>query len=307
MPRLVLTVVAAAFGLSCVAAPGAFADDAETKQRIIENLKVTYEQLRDAGIEVTSMGPSALGDGAQEGTLVIGGRQEQRFLLTADTKSLYLLGAGPIDVSRNSEEIQAELKRLEEEKMAKAAETRKTLEEAIANLPYRGSADAPVTIVEFSDFQCPYCSRGAETMEQILAKYPNDVKFVFQHFPLDFHPWAKPAAIAATCAANQKPDAFWTLHDKYFEEQKAITPANVLEKSKEYLAGSGVDMAKWSECAENKESEAYKTAAATVDKEMATGQKLGVSGTPGFFVNGQFLSGAQPLASFEPLIQAAKQ
>jgi len=112
---------------------------------------------------------------------------------------------------------------------------------------------------------------------------------------------------AAACAANQKPDAFWTLHDQYFANQKAITPDNVLAKSKEFLAGTGVDVAQWSECAENKESEAYKSAAAAVDAETATGKSLGVSGTPGFFVNGQFLSGAQPIAAFEPLIQAAKK
>lgn len=305
MRRSVLIAVAAALGLSIVGTPGAFADD-DVKQRIIDNLKVTYEQLRDAPVVISEMGPSALGEGVQEGTLVIGGRNQQRFLLTADGKSLYLLGAGPIDVSRNSEQIQAELGRIEEEKMAKAAETRKTLDAAIANLPFRGNPDAPVTIVEYSDFQCPYCARGAATVEEILAKYPDDVKFVYQHFPLDFHPWAKPAAIAATCAASQKPDAFWALHDKFFANQKTITPDNVLAKSKEFLADTGVDMAKWSECAENQESEAHKAVAATVEAEMATGQKLGVSGTPGFFVNGEFLSGAQPITAFEPLIQAAK-
>ncbi len=80
----------------------------------------------------------------------------------------------------------------------------------------------------------------------------------------------------------------------------------MIEKSKEYLAGSGVDMTAWSKCAEDQESEEYKAAAATVDADMALGQKLGVSGTPGFFVNGQFLNGAQPPAAFEPLIAAAK-
>lgn len=306
MRKFVWTAAVAALGLSLVVTPGAFANDEELKQRIIDNLKVTYEQLREVDVQVNEIGASQLGDGVREGTLVIGGRNQQRFLLTADGKNLYLLGAGPIDVSRNSEAIQAELAKIKEAELAKAAETKKALEKAIAGLPYRGKPDAPVTIVEYSDFQCPYCARGAATVEEILAKYPNDVKFVFQHFPLDFHQWAKPAAIASTCAGNQNPDAFWTLHDKYFEHQGEINPGNVLAKSKEYLAGTGIDIAKWSECAENTESEAYKTVAAKVAAEMATGQQLGVSGTPGFFVNGEFLSGAQPLAAFEPLIQAAK-
>ncbi|MEO1085893.1 MAG: thioredoxin domain-containing protein, partial [Acidobacteriota bacterium] len=170
----------------------------------------------------------------------------------------------------------------------------------------RGNPDAPVTIIEFSDFQCPYCTRGAQTVEQILEKYPNDVKFVFKHFPLGFHPWAKPAAVAANCAANQNQDAFWTLHDKYFEHQKELNVENVMAKSKEFLGGSGLDMATWSACAENQESAEYKAAAALVDSDMNLGKSLGVTGTPGFFVNGTFLNGAQPLAAFEPLIQQAK-
>ncbi|MBM4266616.1 MAG: thioredoxin, partial [Deltaproteobacteria bacterium] len=110
---------------------------------------------------------------------------------------------------------------------AKASAERMTkLNEAAAKAPYRGKKDASVTIVEFSDFQCPFCARGAATMEEVVKKYPDDVKFVFMHFPLDFHPWAKPAAIATNCAAKQDNDAFWILHDKYFADQKALTPAN---------------------------------------------------------------------------------
>ncbi len=133
------------------------------------------------------------------------------------------------------------------------------------------------------------------------------MKFVFKHFPLNFHPWAKPAAIASECAAVQNDDAFWNLHDSFFKDQKALNPGNVMAKSKEYLAGSGLDMEQWTNCAENKESDEYKAASAAVDAHMATGQKHGVTGTPGFFVNGTFLNGAQPLAAFEPLIEAAKK
>ena len=81
----------------------------------------------------------------------------------------------------------------------------------------------------------------------------------------------------------------------------------MLAKSKEYLAGSGLDMDKWSNCAENKDSAEYKAASAAVDAAMEAGKKHGVSGTPGFFVNGHFLNGAQPLSAFEPLIEAAKK
>jgi protein-disulfide isomerase len=143
-------------------------------------------------------------------------------------------------------------------------------------------------------------------MHEVLQKYPNDVKFVFKHFPLGFHNWAKPAAIASHCAGQQNGDAFWLLHDKYFEDQRSLTADNVLAKSKEYLQGSKIDMSKWSTCAEKVDSAEYQAAASAVDGDMALGQKLGVSGTPGFFVNGQFLNGAQPLARFEPLIEDAR-
>ena len=95
--------------------------------------------------------------------------------------------------------------------MEKAAEKRDKLNESIVGLPARGNPEAPVTIVEFSDFQCPYCARGASTMDQLLEKYPNDVKLVFKHFPLGFHKWAKPAAIASRSAGWVPPTSVaWT-------------------------------------------------------------------------------------------------
>ena len=279
-------------------------DDGDRGARILANLKIAFPQLADLNVTMGAIEPSGH-SGLDKGFFVINGQQQQAFFVTSDDSKLYLVSGEPIDVSRSAEEIAEAVAQREAEEAKKAAEVEAELAERIAGRVHRGPAEAPVTIVEFSDFQCPYCSRGAATVEQILEKYPNDVKFVFQHFPLNFHPWARPAAIASHCAAEQSADAFWTLHDKYFEEQKEITPENVLAKSKEYLAGSDVDMETWSVCAEDESSEPYQAAAAIVDGDMAFGQKLGVSGTPGFFVNGTFLSGAQPLGAFEPLIQAA--
>ena len=291
-----------------VLAPAAAQDaDADRKARILANLKLAYPQLEKMNVVMGELGPSEY-QGLDEGSFTIQSQrsQTQKFFVSKDDKKLYLISGNPVDVSRSQEDIQAEIKKREEQEAQQATERRTQLDEAIAGRPVRGNPEAPVTIVEFSDFQCPYCSRGANTVEEILKKHGDDVKFVFKHFPLGFHPWAKPAAIASHCAGQQNHDAFWTLHDQYFKNQKQINPGNVIEKSKEYLAGSGVDMAAWSKCAEDKESEEYQAAAATVDADMALGQKLGVSGTPGFFVNGQFLNGAQPAAAFEPLIAAAK-
>ena len=304
--RSTAPVLAAALLLGCFALGSNAEDgDAARKDKILANLQLQFPQLEKMGAVMGDIAASDF-DGLDLGSFSVRGR-DQKFLVSKDDKQLFLIQGEAIDVSKSTDEIQAELsKRAEEE--AKEAEARVAkLEESIAGLPVRGNPDAPVTIVEFSDFQCPYCTRGAATVEQILEKYPNDVKFVFKHFPLNFHPWAKPAAIAANCARNQKADAFWTLHDKYFEHQKEIKPDNVLDKSREYLADSGIDMAAWTACAEDKDTDEYKAEAKSVDEDMAFGQSLGVTGTPGFFVNGKFLNGAQPITAFEPLIKAAKE
>ncbi len=302
---LLLAVVA------CQLAPGPSAaqeDPEARKARILANLKLTYPQLEQMSITMGDLAASGFaGLDAGSFTIVNGGRsQTQRFFVTADDTRLYLLSGEPVDVSRSAEDIQAELVKREQEAAVVAAERQQKLEEAVAGLPTRGNPEGPVLIVEFSDFQCPYCARGAATVEQILEKHGADVRFVFKHFPLDFHPWARPASIATHCAGQQDDEAFWTLHDRYFENQKQITADNVLAKSKEYLAESGIDMAAFSTCAEDQSSSEYKSAAALVDADMAFGQQMGVSGTPGFFVNGEFLNGAQPLSAFEPLIAKAK-
>lgn len=281
-----------------VAAPGEVNAEMDArKARILANLEFNIPQLAQVNPTIGTIEDTDI-EGLQEGTLIING-QPRTFLVTADDSKFWLLASEPIDVSRDAAEIEAEMAAQDSERMSR-------LSEEIAGEPVRGNPDAPVTIVEYSDFQCPYCARGFQTVEQLLEKYPNEVKFVFQHFPLvQIHPWARPAAIATECAANQSDDAFWVLHDAYFENQGELNPDNVVAKSKEYLAGSEIDLAVWETCASDTSSETYQAAAAEVDAELSAGQELGVSGTPGFFVNGEFLNGAQPISAFEPLIQAA--
>ena len=163
--------------------------------------------------------------------------------------------------------------------------------------PFRGAKDAKVTIVEYSDFQCPFCKRGYDTIEQqVLKQYEGKVKFYFRHFPLSFHPWAEPASVAAECAKAQKPDAYWKLYDSYFNHQSDVKPDNVKDKGIEYLQGSGIDMAKWTDCYDNKKS------LDKVKAQQAEGAALGVTGTPAFFVNGRMLVGAQPFEKFKDVI-----
>ncbi len=310
MKKLLISAMLAFLVLGCSSpqANGQATDETaeQRKERILTNLKFLFPQLQEHDVVMGELEASGI-DGLEQGSFVINGRQTQKFLVTADDKQLFLLAADPLDVSRTSEELAALQTEQEAAAAREAQERGAELAQAVAGLPVRGNPDAPVTIVEFSDFQCPYCARAYNTVEEVLAKYPDDVKLVYVHFPLPNHPWAKPAAIAAVCAAQQNDGAFWTLHDGYFENQGSINPGNVIEKSKAFLDGADIDLDAWAACAGDAESEAYQGAEAAVEGALQMGNKFGVSGTPGFFVNGRFVSGAQPLETFEALISQAKQ
>lgn len=265
------------------------------------NLALQIPQLREVEFEIGEITESPI-EGLHEGSFTIEGQQEYAFLLSMEKKQLYLLAMGPLDVGLSEDEIAA---RLEQERMQAEATVRERsadLDAFVEGMPVRGSADAPVTIIEFSDFQCPYCARSATVVEELLEKHPEDVKFVFLHFPLGFHSWAKPAAIASVCAAEQNDEAFWVLHDSYFRNQSDITDENLLEKSRGFLADSGIDLDGWAACAGDDGSLAYQGALLEVETSMAKGSAYGITGTPGFFVNGRFLNGSQPLEVFEELI-----
>ena len=278
----------------------------ERKAQIVANLKYEYPQIADLDVRIDSLGATDA-EGMDAGTFSIPGQAPQPFLVTRDNSTLYLLAADPIDVSRSAAELEAAAAQADEAEVAEARERAAALAAATAGLPARGPADAPVTILEFSDFQCGFCARAAGTVKQVLAEYPQDVKLVYAHFPLGNHPWATPAAIASSCAAEQDEGAFWTLHDLYFAEQRAMTVANVAAKSRAALAGSGLDMAAWEACATDESSAEHQAAAAAVQEQMALGEEYGVRGTPGFFVNGRFLNGAQPLEAFQATIESALQ
>lgn len=163
--------------------------------------------------------------------------------------------------------------------------------------PVRGPKDAKVTIVEYSDFQCPYCARAHQTIsDQVMKEYDGKVKLVYKNFPLGFHPWAEPAALAGACAFEQDPAAFWKLYDYFFKNQQQLNPQNVKEKAQEELKGTKVNMDKWNDCVDNKK------ALDAVKADMAEGQSVGVTGTPAFLINGRKISGAQPFQNFKAII-----
>ena len=159
--------------------------------------------------------------------------------------------------------------------------------------PALGPADAPVTIVAFSDYQCPFCGRAERTMKRVLENYKGKVRYVFRDFPLSFHQHAMDAAQAAGCVYELGgTDSYWAYHDKLFENQRSLDKDSLAKFAKEV----GVDEAKFKECLESGRRQAE------VEKDLADGQRLGVSGTPAFFVNGRLISGAQPYESFQEVI-----
>lgn len=158
--------------------------------------------------------------------------------------------------------------------------------------PSRGPAAAPVTIVEFSDFHCPFCRRVQPTLGEILSRYPDRVRLVYRDLPLDgLHPQARRAAEAARCAHEQ--DRFWPYHDKLYAAGPDASDATLERLGREV----GLDVAAFAAClASGRHRD-------TVQKDVEEAERLGLTGTPGFFINGRPLSGAQPLEAFVEIIE----
>jgi len=165
------------------------------------------------------------------------------------------------------------------------------VEVAVDGAPVRGSAKAPVTIVEFSDFHCPFCRRVLPTLAQIESQYGDKIKLVFRDFPIDnLHPGASQAHEAARCANEQ--GKFWAYHDKLFASPPKSSPEIFKGLAKEV----GLDMTGFETCFDSGKYQA------AVKKDIEEGNRLGVTGTPAFFINGRIVSGAQPLEAFARII-----
>jgi protein-disulfide isomerase len=156
----------------------------------------------------------------------------------------------------------------------------------------RGMAEAPVTLVEFSDFHCPFCKRVQPTLEKLLVKYPKQVKLVFRDFPLDkLHPQAREAAEAARCAKKQ--GKFWEYHDLLFATAPRASPKDL----ETYAHQVGIDGRQFVLCLSDGGPQA------AVQQDVEEGSRLGITGTPMFFINGRPLSGALPLERFVQVIE----
>jgi len=267
-----LLVLTAAFSL-LFAASMASADDAAT-QKLVEYYRRKSNVPPAATVTVESVEASSI-SGAKKGVLLDRGKKID-FIMSNDGR--YAMFGTLEDLTVDP--FKSVMGKID-----------------LKGVPVKGPATAKVTIVEYSDFQCPFCSRGYETLEkQVLTEYGDKVRFAYKHFPLGFHPWAQPAAIAVECAAEQDQAAYWKLYAYYFEHQKELNPENLKAKTAETLAGTKVDMKKFDECYDGKKT------LARVQAQMAEGQSVGVSGTPAFIINGRLISGAQPFQSFKAVI-----
>ena len=157
--------------------------------------------------------------------------------------------------------------------------------------PIKCRGDDCITIVEYSEFQCPFCARILPTSKEVLTKYKGKVRWVMRDFPLSFHNRAKPAAVAARCALDQ--GKFWQMYTTLFNNQRSLSDKDFISYAKQIK----LDNKSWQKCVDNPSK-----ALAKVESNFQSGVKLGVTGTPAFFVNGRKLSGAIPFASFKRII-----
>ena len=163
--------------------------------------------------------------------------------------------------------------------------------------PFMGKEDAPVTIVEFSDYECPFCARFyQQTLPSLEEEYikTGKVKLVYRDFPLSFHPQAEPAAIAANCAGEQ--GKYFEYHDKIFISGGAAGKSSA--DYKKWAQELSLDVAEWEACTKDPAQRQE------IQKDMADGAAVGVQGTPGFIINGKLVSGAQPFSIFKQVIDA---
>lgn len=160
----------------------------------------------------------------------------------------------------------------------------------LGEAPTRGEANAPVLLIEFADYECPYCQKIDSDLKKLAEEYSGKVLFAFKDFPLSMHKHAQKAAEAARCAGRQ--DKFWEFHDLLFEKGSGLEIAQL----KEYARTLKLDAAKFDQCLDSGET------AAMVKEDLEQGQRLGLSGTPSFFVNGHFFSGAANYATLREIV-----
>jgi protein-disulfide isomerase len=190
-------------------------------------------------------------------------------------------------------------RREEDEKKALEESFNNPLQADLSGYEFRGAKDAPITLVEYSDFECPFCSRGFSTVMELMKKYEGKIRFAYKHLPLSFHPQAMPAAQYYEALRLQSPEKAWKFHDAVYSNQRALQNGEKFLEAEAKKAGA--DMAKLKK---DIKSEAVQK---RIDADMAEAAKFGFQGTPGFLLNGVPVKGAYPTSHFDGLIEELKK
>jgi protein-disulfide isomerase len=164
---------------------------------------------------------------------------------------------------------------------------------AIGDSPVYGQKDAPVTIYEYSDFQCPHCKDAVDTINEIKKKYPKKVKVVYKHYPLPNHKDAKTASIATMCVKEQDEAKFWPFHNLLFKNQQKLSVEDIKKYAKEFK----LDEKKFNDCLDQQKYVDF------IEKDVKEGNEVGIRSTPTFFVNGRIIMGNQSVETFEEEIK----
>ncbi|TPW20900.1 MAG: DSBA oxidoreductase [Elusimicrobia bacterium] len=273
------------------------------KAKLADHIHKAYSTPAEMKLTVGDLGPSPV-PGWLSGTLeVAGGPQKQgQPLLVSEDGRWYLLGAvvelkpsvvpgllgvpegqglPPIQIMPGGKHAVVAVPK----DLGADPDTDALSKLKLKDSVFSGPADAALTLVEFSDLQCPHCKRSQTILDEELPKSGFKVKRVFKHYPLDIHPWAMPAAIAATCVDKLKPAVSAKYRDRFFDAQETITLETVRAKAFDFAKADAVDVAALKKCMDSPEGKA------AVEATRAEGDALGVAGTPSIFINGRRVRG----------------
>ncbi len=284
--RFVLAVLLCAAALdACEPGKPAMPSEAERtqiEQRLQEYYRKTADVPPDVTLTLVSLAPTSVPGLLTANLEASNGTDTQRVPLLISRDGHYFAQAELMDLT--ADPYRANTDRIN-----------------LNGVPMRGNLNAKVTIVEYSDFQCPFCSRAYNTVEtEVLKQYGDKVRLVYKNFPLtEIHPWAAGAALATACARRQNAEGFWKLYDFLFQNQQAITADNLKEKAQAVVKDAGLDVAAFDTCFDDQ------TGLDLVTMDETEAQSLGVRSTPTFFVNGRKLEGAVPFENFKAVIDDA--
>lgn len=200
---------------------------------------------------------------------------------------------------KSAQEGEGKKREDEEKKQLEASFSNPLMAEIRSDESFRGTKDAPITLIEYSDFECPFCSRGFNTVMELMKKYEGKIRFAYKHLPLSFHPQAMPAAQYYEAIRLQSTDKAWKFHDAIYKNQRKLQNGEAFLKAE--AKALGVDM---NRLAKDVKSEAVQS---RIDADMAEAAKFGFQGTPGFLLNGIPVKGAYPASHFDGLIEELKK